>query len=70
MNMKKCGCRNVRKPRRINVSDKYITLDISLKFVSMYKMIITSPYPKDNLGRSGKRLITSLGLNTKSRPNK
>ena len=32
VNMKNCGYRNVRKHREINGSDKYITLDISLKF--------------------------------------
>ena len=33
-------------------------------------MRITSSYPKDNLGISGKGLITSMGLKAKSRPNK
>ena len=28
MNMKICGCRNVRKHRDIKGSDKYVTLDI------------------------------------------
>ena len=42
MNMKNCGCRNVRKHREIKGSDKYITLDISLKFDSLGKMKITS----------------------------
>ena len=31
-NIKICGCRNVEKHREIKDSDKYITLDISLKF--------------------------------------
>ena len=41
VNMKMCGCRNVRKHKYIKVSDNYITLDISLKFDSLYKMKIT-----------------------------
>ena len=45
-------------------------MDISLKFVSLYKIIITSSKLKDNLVRSGKGLITSLGLKIKARPKK
>ena len=41
-----------------------------MKFDSMEKMRITSSEPKDYLGRSGKRLITSLGLKAKVRPHK
>ena len=52
--MKKFGCCNVRKHRDIKDSDKYTTLDILLKFVSLDKMIITFSDPKDNLGRSVK----------------
>ena len=70
VNMKNCGCRNVRKHRELNGSDKYITLDVSLKFGSLENMKITSSDPKDKLGRSGKRLITSLGLKVKARPKK
>ena len=70
VNMKKCGRRNVRKHREIKGSDKYVTLDISLKFDSLYKMKITSSESRFNLGRSGKGLITSLGLKAKTRPNK
>ena len=70
VNMKNCGCRNVRKHRYIKGSDKYVTLDISLKFDSMYKTRIKSSGSKDNLGRSGKGLITSLGLKAKARPKK
>ena len=33
-------------------------------------MKITSSESKDNLGRSGKGLITSLGIKPKARPNK
>ena len=54
----------------IKVSDKYVTLEISLKFGSLDKIIIKSSEPKDNLVRSGKGLITSLCLKAKSRPNK
>ena len=32
VNMKICGCRNVRKHRDIKGSDNYVTLEISLKF--------------------------------------
>ena len=42
--------------------DECITLDISLKFGSLYKMRITTLEPKYNLVRPGKVLITSLGL--------
>ena len=65
VNMKNCGRCNVGKHREIKDSDKYITSDISLKFVSLDKMIIASSYPKDNFGISGKGLITSLCLNAK-----
>ena len=42
VNMKNCGRRNVIKHREIKGSDKYVTLDISLKFDSSDKMKITS----------------------------
>ena len=42
VNMKSFGRQNVRKHREIKGSDKYVTLDISLKFDSPDKMIITS----------------------------
>ena len=45
------GRRNVRKHRDIKGSDKYATLEISLKFVSLDKMRITSLEKKYNLGR-------------------
>ena len=64
MNMKNCGCRSVRKHRYIKSGEKYITLDISLKFGILEKMKIISSDPKDYLGESGKGLINSLGLNT------
>ena len=62
--MKCFGRRNVRKHVDIKDSDKYITLDISLKFGSQENMVIISSEPKMYLGRLGKGLITSLGLNT------
>ena len=69
-NMKNCGHFNVRKHRYIKDSDKYITLDILLKLVSLYKTRITSLEPKNYLRISGQGLFTSLGLKAKSRPNK
>ena len=44
VNMKNCGCHNVRKHREIKGSDRYVTLDISLKFDSLDKMRITSSW--------------------------
>ena len=63
--MKNCGPQNVKKHREVKVSDKYVTLDISLKFGSLENMRITSSEPKDNLGISVKGLITYLGLKDK-----
>ena len=70
MNMKNCGRRNFRKPREIKGNYKNVTLEISLEFYSLYKMRITSSESKDNVGRSGKGLITSLVINAKVRPKK
>ena len=42
VNMKICGRHNVRKHREIKGRDKYVTLNILLKFDSLDKMIITS----------------------------
>ena len=70
VNMRNCGRRNVRKHIYIKGSDKYVTLNILLKFDSLDNMRITSPKSKDNLGRSVKGLITSLGIKAKERPNK
>ena len=70
MYMKNFVRRNVRKYREIKGSDKYVTLDILLKFGSLEKMRITSSEPKDNLGRSGKGLITYLGIKARARKNK
>ena len=64
--MKKCGRLNVRKHRDIKGSDKYVTLNISLKFDSLDKIIITSSESKVKLGRSRKGLIISLGIKAKN----
>ena len=68
VNMKMCGCCNIRKHIEIKVSERYITLDISLKLGSLDKMRIISSDPKVNLGRSGKEFIIYLGIKAKSRP--
>ena len=68
VSMKNCGRRNVRKHIEIRVSEEYVILDILLEFDSPDKMKITSPESKDNLGISGKELITSLGLKAKEKP--
>ena len=70
VNIKNCGSRNVSKHREIKGSDKYVTLDISLKIDSMDKMKITHSEPKEKLERSGKGLITSIGFKAKVRPHK
>ena len=64
VNMKNCGCHNVRKHRDINNGDKCINLDIYLKFGSLDRMKITSLYPRDYLGISGKRFIASMVIKT------
>ena len=64
VNIKNCGRRNVRKNRDIKNGENYITLDISLKFGSLDKMKITYSETNNYLGRSGKGLITSLGIKT------
>ena len=68
VNMKDCGCRNIRKHKWIKNSDKYITLDISLKFDILDKMKITSSESKIRLEISGEGLITSLGFKVKVMP--
>ena len=64
--MKTSGHRKVRKYKKIKGSDKFFTLDISLKFDSMDKMKITSSESKEKSEKSGKGLITSLGFKTKA----
>ena len=65
LNMKICGCHNVRKHKEIKVSNKYVTLGISLKFDSLDKMKITSSKSKGKLEISGKGWIPSLGFKAK-----
>ena len=48
VNMKNCGRHNFRKHIEIKDSDKYITLDIPLKFGGLEKRRITSSDSKDN----------------------
>ena len=70
MNIKNGGRYNVRRHRDIRDGDNYINLEIYLCFGSMDKMEITSTEPKDYLVRTGKGLITSLGINTIRIPKK
>ena len=70
LNMKNCGRHNVRKHKEIKSSDKYVTLDTSLKFDSLDKMKITSSESKEKLERPGKGLINYLGFKAKVRPQK
>ena len=67
VNMKNCGRRKVRKHKEIRGSDKIVTLDISAKFDSLYKMETTSSESKEILERSGKGLVTALDFKTKVR---
>ena len=67
VNMKNCGCRNVRKHKEIRGSDKYVTLGISSMFDSLDKMKITSSDSKGKSEISGMGLINSLGFKTKVR---
>ena len=46
LNMENCGRHYVRKHREIKGSDKYVTLEISLKFDTLEKMRITSSESK------------------------
>ena len=68
--MKICGCHNVREKKEIKCGDKYVTLEISLKFDNMDNMKITSSELNGKLERSGKGLITSLCFKTKVRSQK
>ena len=70
VNMENCGRRNARKHKEIKGTDKYVTLDISLKFDSLDKMKIIFSESKRKLEISGKGLITSLGFSAKVRPQK
>ena len=68
--MKNSGGSNVRRHSEIKGSDKYVTLDISLKIYSLDKMKITSSDSRDNLVRPVKGFITSLGIKGKVGPHK
>ena len=70
VNMKNGGRRNVRNHREIKGSDKYVTLDILLKFDNMDKIKISSSESKGTQERSWKGLITSMGFKAKVRPQK
>ena len=70
MNVKIDGRQNFGKHREIKGSDKYVTLDILLKFDTREKMIIKSSGSKVKSGISGKGLITSLSLKSKTSPKK
>ena len=70
VNMKTCGRCNVNKHKDIKGSDKYVTLDILLKFYSLDKMKIKSAESKGKLERSRKGLITSMCFKTKARSQK
>ena len=50
VNMKNCGHCNVRKHKEIKGSDKYVNLDISLKFDNLDKMKIKSSESKGKFG--------------------
>ena len=65
--LKNCGRHNVRKHREIKGSDKYVTLDTSLKFDSLNKMKITSSDSKEKLEISGKGLIYLSGFQGQSK---
>ena len=68
--MKNCDHRNVRKHVEIKGSDKYVILDIWLKFDSLNKMKITSSESKDNSVRSVKGVMTYMDFKAKVRPHK
>ena len=70
VNMKTFGRCNVRKHREIKNCEKYITLEIFFQFVSLDSMEIIYSKPKDYLGRLGKGLVTSMGINIIGIPEK
>ena len=76
VNMENCGCCKVRKHKDIKGSDKCVTLNIyeilniSEKFDDLNNMETTSSESKVELERSGKWLVTSLALKTKTRSKK
>ena len=70
VNMKICGCHNVRKHREIKGIDKHVTLEISLKVDSLDEIKITSSDSKERLEVSVKGFINSLVIKAKVRPHK
>ena len=66
VNIRNCVCGNVTKHRDIKGSDKYVTLDISLKFDSLEKMKITSTESKKN-GKTRKGVDCLFGFQGQSR---
>ena len=64
------GIPNIRKHIVTKGGDKYVTVDVSLKFDILEKMKIKYSESKEKLERSGKGLITSLGFRDKVRPHK
>ena len=73
VNTRNCGQRNVEKHKQIKDSDERVTLNmydilkISEKFDDLGKMETTSSESKVKMEGSGKWLVTSMVLNTKSR---
>ena len=67
VNMKNCGRRNIRKHKEIKVIDKYVTLDISLKFDSLEKMKITSSESKGKCGKIRKGVDYLSGFQDQSK---
>ena len=70
VNMKNFGRHNVGKHGEIKGGDKYVTLNILLKFDSLDKMRISSSESKVKFRISRKGLITSLGIKSKIRSKK
>ena len=74
VNTRNCGQRNVRKHKEIKDSDERVTLNmneilkISEKFDDLDKMETTSSESKVKMEVSGKWLLITLALKTKSRP--
>ena len=67
VNMKNCGCCEVRKHKYIKYSDKIVTLKTSSQFDSLNKMETTYSESKGKLERPGKGLVTALVFKTKVR---
>ena len=67
VNMNNCGGRNVRKHKDIKGSDKYVTLDISLKFDSLDNKKITSSKSKGKFGNIRKGVDYLSGFQGQSK---